>query len=64
MARNMSTAAGKAHVYKHLTRATNAVSDICSLYTFQLNITSPLPFPKANRKQANLSAIQANQSAI
>ena len=36
----------------------------CRLQTFKLNITSPFPFPKANRKQANLSAIQANLSAI
>ena len=34
------------------------------LQTFQLNITYPLPFPKANRKQANRTEIQTNQSAI
>ena len=36
----------------------------CRLQTFKLNITSPFPFPKANRKQVNLSAIQANLTEI
>ena len=40
------------------------MSDICRLQTFQLNITFLFPFPKANRKQANLSAIQANLTEI
>ena len=42
------------------------VPNICRLQTmdFDLNITFPFPLPKANREEANLSAIQANLTEI
>ena len=44
----------------------NTVCDTCRLQTvdFFTKNCIPFPLPIANRKQANLSAIQANLSAI
>ena len=36
----------------------------CRLQTFQVYIVLQFPLPRANRKQANLSVIQANRSFI
>ena len=47
-------------------RNRKSVCDTCRLQTetFSLKYCIPFPLPIANRKQANLSAIQANLSAI